>query len=98
MNKATAMSLQRVPFKDLIQISPDGEFVRLSSRMIRLQEGRFGKLWDFAFYALNHYAELYHDYPITDDPTFRLELRSNGDIAIYPPPVDEKGQPIYAWR
>ena len=53
-----------LPFSDLVQISPDGEFILLDSRAISLPDKKFSKLRDFLEFAFEHHDKLSPLYPL----------------------------------
>ena len=53
-----------IPFSDLVQISPDGEYVLLNPRVISLPERKFSDLRDFIQFAFENYELLSPLYPL----------------------------------
>ena len=67
-------SKKMIPYKDLIQISPDGRFVFLDYRAIHLPNKKFSDLMKFIGCAFNHYEELSQLYPLKRDEKSIMRL------------------------
>ena len=64
-----------IPFSDLVQISPDGEYVLLHPRVIELPDKKFSEFRDFIQFAFEHYRELHPLYPLRAETINDAELR-----------------------
>lgn len=54
-----------LPFLDLIQVSPDGEYVIMDSQAVDLPLDRFSELVDFIRFAFDHPQKISQVYPVT---------------------------------
>ena len=63
-----------MPFSDLVQVSPDGEFVFLDYSAIHLPNGELSNLIKLIGHAFDHYQEMHELYPLRRDKKRVLSL------------------------
>ena len=60
------MKSRFLPFSDLVQISPDGDFILISPDALRLTDRRFADLRDFIEFAFEYHEHLAPLYPVEE--------------------------------
>ena len=58
---------KRVPYKKLIKISADGEFILMNPQAIHLPNKERSEFRKFIRYAFDHHEELHELYPVKGD-------------------------------
>jgi len=69
------MNIRTMPYRELNEISPDGEFILFDVWALNFSPRRFSDFKEFVRRAFDEYEDLHSLYPVREETTPFLNLR-----------------------